>query len=229
MRPARIPLKLSVKRGKDRIVITWNDIIRRTEREVMIWVWITAAISGVILIWMFFQMWQEGVDFRKIAYASRAQKQRLIALEGAAFAANMTNAFFFPIIWGGIVIAAALFLKMSRARPRRVAFTKDNMIFEGHAYPLDQISRIAYAPRGEWDGSDPEKDRLSQIRIWFQDDYVSIVVAENNWLREYNHEIQQSLERAILTMRSEKEEEEQAQARTAEAAGHPGFGIPVYQ
>lgn len=210
------------------IVVTWNDIIRRTNARTEKYLLVIGVLSALFMIWLFFQMWDEGVDTHRMLSAFGEQRRRMIERSEAALAGNLFRIVTFPIIWAFIMGASVLYLRRHRTKSRRIVFNREHMVFEGHRFPLGKISRVAYSSRGQWDSSDFEKNNDAQIRVWFQEDMRSLVVGENRWTNEINHEIQQTLERAIMHFRRAAAEAEQEKLRKDAEASRASFGIPSY-
>lgn len=146
------------------------------------------------------------------------------ALPWSAFVAFFT--FWLP----GVPIGWMLKAYAEREQPRSLSVLPKALEYEGNYYHLDQISRVEYGRKGDWDTSDPQTRAYTQVRIWFEDSDF-IVVSENNWTREINHRLHSKIQDVVgqyqrkLKDIAYADQEAQKGIPTKDSGG---FGIPDY-
>ena len=111
---------------------------------------------------------------------------------------------------------------------RHLNISPTHITSRGSSIALNDLSRVEYGARADWDKSDRNRNHLTQIRAW-EKDARFIVLAENNWTTAINHEIHRTIQDLIAEIRlaqGNKSEAPQIPATEAEAKGN--FGIPDY-
>lgn len=147
-----------------------------------------------------------------------------------AFLGAVLAAFFLGWIPGAILM---LIVKghVERERPRSLAVFPKSIEHDDRAYHLDEISRVEYGRKGDWNSSDPQTADHTQIRIWFEDAEF-IVVSENNWTAQINHQLHKSIQDTIVSYQRQLKDliydEQEAEESPAPRSDGRGFGIPDY-
>lgn len=152
------------------------------------------------------------------------------SIPSAAFLGSVLVALFLGWI-PGLVLSFIFKAYAEREQPRSLAVFQKFLVHNGRAYHLDEISRVEYGRKSEWNTSDPSTENHTEIRIWF-DDTQFIVVSENNWTSKVNHELHSAIQKTItMYQRRLKDliyDEQQAEKNLGKSERQRDFGIPDY-
>lgn len=182
--------------------ITWNDVQKNIAASLI------AAMFGIVATGV-------GVYFIDTSNPSAA-------FLGAVLAAMFLG--WIPALILYLIVAE--FTKMPR--PRRLDVFPKSIEHEGHAYHLDEVSRVEYGKRRDWDqsGTVEQNDHI-QIRVWLEDARF-IVVSENNWTTEVNHQLHNAIQGVISRYQSNLKNIAYEEQEQTEEPKPQGFGIPDY-
>ena len=148
----------------------------------------------------------------------------------AAFLGAVLAALFLGWI-PGLILSLIFKGHAEREQPRRLAVFPKCIEHNGGAYHLDEISRVEYGRKGDWNNSDPQTANHTQVRIWFEDAEF-IVVSENNWTAQINHQLHRAIQDTIGRYQRQLKDlayaEQEAEQNTTIPDDKGGFGIPDY-
>jgi len=152
------------------------------------------------------------------------------SVPSAAFLGSVLAALFLGWI-PGLILSLMFKGHAEREQPRSLAVFPKSIEHSGRAYHLDEVSRVEYGRKGDWNNSDPQTADHRQIRIWFEDaDFI--VVSENNWTAQVNHQLHRAIQDTIGGYQRRLKDVIYAEQETEQSlnpkGGKDGFGIPDY-
>jgi hypothetical protein len=200
-----LSLNMDVDRRDDgSLHISWNDAVRGVfpKREVTIFV----SFLGTFILASIFA--------REVSDGLRTMGR------------DAPEIIFGLFIIGGTIISGLWMLSAmfgSRPRPNSVTISDHTFLHNGITYPTANITRIEYGKKAALTGSQSDNEHGSLIRIWI-DDNSAHIISDNNWQDQINHQIRDTLARALDSVRKDK-----AKANKAEKYGDQGdLGMPDY-
>lgn len=142
----------------------------------------------------------------------------------------LTTGFVGFVIWFGVTLGFPILMKMKVEESNSITFERDVTTHKGQTFPTSDISRIEYGSEKELTGAITKtafqmenEEPQTLIRFWVDDNY-SHNISLNTWQNQVNHEIRDTLAKALDAVRKVEKEKE----HEAEHGKKGDFGVPEY-
>lgn len=194
-------LGLDISNAGDGIKVSWNDVVANDQSK-------SAGILIPIVAFVAF-----------------------ILAGGMILGGNAGGGFaLLGMVLVGTIVGAIWFRAGSTTVRNSMTFSAEKVSHKGRSYPTDRVTRFEYGMKSNLTGITPKKDGHGDsmsdpvmIRMWV-DDSAPITITENNWEFGINHEIRDTLDNALKTVRqhNKQKQHEKEYGKTGD------FGMPDY-